>query len=193
MKFNPVDHRLYAMTRESDVGGCNSCLVSIDTTTAASTTIVDVFVPDSGWDGPYPSMAFLSDGSLYAWTEVEDMLTRIDTTSGVATTLGGSIGSSGHGMCATAEDQILWINGDGSTYRIDPADGGASYIGSVGTSLRGDCDPATLAYWGVNTTSGSAPTTTYQAALSTTSVDSSSIVWSGTSAIESFHGIAFYR
>ncbi len=186
-KFNPVDHQLYGFTRIDDSGGCNNCLITINTLTAASTTVAAVE------RGPYASMTFLADGSLYAWTEYGDYLAEVDPVTGADTQVAGSISSWGHGMCSTADDQILWINGDGTTYRIDPADGATTSIGSIGTALRGDCVPGTLTAWGVNTTGGSSPTTTFQVALSGDEVTSEDVILSTPSAMGDFHGIAFVR
>lgn len=161
IKVNPDDGELYGMTRSSDSGGCDDCLVRLNTVTGAASEVADL--PD----GPHPSMAFLSDGDLYTWNEDNDMFGRVDIEDEDYIELGESISSWAHGMCATAEDDILWINGDGHTYLIDPADGSRSDLGSLEDSadgiwdppegdygLRGDCNPTSLFAIGVDVTYG---------------------------------------
>jgi len=165
IKVNPVDGELYGMTRwESSYGGCNGCLVQIDTETARSEVVKQFTYPEgsygSGEVGAVASMAFLSDGSLYGWTENGDDFIEMDIATGVATYAGFGDSSWSHGMCATSDDMIFWYNGNGETFYIDPTDGDATYLGngeshptaSGGSTskVRGDCDPDTLVYIGTD-------------------------------------------
>jgi hypothetical protein len=107
------------------------------------------------------------------------MFTSVNTSTGVSTDLGSSIGSWGHGMCTTSGDDILWINGGGDTYLIDPTDGAHTLLGDLTDTaaaagwvpvygdygIRGDCDPDTLFYMGMDITYGGAATTMVMARL----------------------------
>lgn len=160
IKVNPADGELYGMTRgNGNYGGCDGCLVRIDPETAQSVE-VQQFTYGGGAVGAVASMAFLSDGELYGWTENGDDLIHMDIDTGVATYAGFGYNSAGHGMCATADDMILWYNHDGETFLIDPTDGTATDLGygephptsTGGTTpkVRGDCDPVTLEYIGTD-------------------------------------------
>ena len=170
IKVNPADGLLYGMTRGgSDLGGCNNCLMTLNTTTAAATEVAQL--PS----GPHPSIAFLSDGSLYSWNEDNDMFDSIDIDSDTYTELGTSISSWGHGMCATGDDEILWVNGGGEVFLIDPSNGDRTSLGLIEDSaddiswvplagydeygVRGDCNPDTLFYIGVDLTYGEVDST----------------------------------
>ncbi|MBN2801032.1 MAG: hypothetical protein JXX28_17975 [Deltaproteobacteria bacterium] len=207
MKFNPVDGLLYAFTRGDggDVGGCSSCLLTLDTSTGAATEVVSVTHDGSeGAESAFASMAFLSDGSLYAWSEWDDVLVSVDTTTGVATALGDGENSWGHGMCATASDELLWINGDGVTWLIDPADGAMAELGQIpdftradgwdsdgDNGVRGDCVPDSLVYVGTDVTYGGTPTSLVYTRLHTDA--SPELVTTRIAPDENLHGVAFVR
>ncbi len=169
LKQNPADGKLYGITRQADVGLCNNCLVEVDTVSGAATVVVPYAV-----SGSIPSIAFLSDGTLYGWTEAGDTFVAMSA-DGTVTSLGSSESSWGHGMCASTDDVIFWVNGSGATYRIGEADGERTWLGDIGASVtgwwkgdgfegstteygvRGDCQPDSLIYLGVDVTYGSQP------------------------------------
>ena len=166
IKVDPVSGNLYATTRETDAGGCNSCLVTLNTTTGAATVVgdIDTDADANTVDGPVPSIAFLADGSLFGWSEADDDVWSIDKASGAATVLGDSgVSSYGHGMWVDDSDTLWFLNGDGYVYTIDTgtgvatqvhagedvaADSGLVYSGDL--QIRGDVDPDTGEYWGVS-------------------------------------------
>lgn len=169
IKVNPVDGLLYGITRLSDNGGCNHCLMTINTTTGAATTVIAI----TGNNGPTASMAFFADGSLYGVSEDGDRLVNIVMNTGVSTLIGAQLSTYGHGMCASAADDLLWINGDGQTFLLDtdPMSMVHKSLGVMGESLddynwiptnagsygvRGDCVPDSLLYVGIDVTYGSA-------------------------------------
>lgn len=165
IKYNPQDGLLYGLTRDGDTTTadvpCDNCLMTLDLDTGAATEVVALE------SGPHPSMAWLTDGSLYTWTEFSDIFTSVDTTTGEWTALGTTLSSWGHAMCSSNEDEIFWINGDGTTYMIDSADGARTLLGALEDSpadwtgndsgefgIRGDCHRDTLLYIGVSVTYG---------------------------------------
>ena len=131
MQVNPADGGLYAVTRGSgggtgkDVGGCDACLIELDTATGEATVVVALDT------GPTASLAFLSDGSAYGWTENDDSFFSMDTSTGVSTLLGAGENSWGHHMGATAADEIYWMNGNGELWQIDPANGDMTMHGDL--------------------------------------------------------------
>ncbi|MBX2798522.1 MAG: hypothetical protein KTR31_12650 [Myxococcales bacterium] len=175
LRVNPADGALYGMSRIDSAGDCDVCLLRIDPSDASATVVTEVRL-DSGpyshyykkykkyypkkWKKYYgkkkkvqpyamASMAFLSDGSLFAWTEGGDKLVSVDTSNGLASQVGTPMGSSRHSLSATADDQLLFLNGS-STYLIDPADGSRTFLGSLPVSMsRGDLNPDTLLHVGV--------------------------------------------
>jgi hypothetical protein len=170
IKFNEADGELYGMTRyELDPGSCNNCLVTLDTTTGAATTVVTLSNASATDNGPHSSMAFLSDGTLHTWEEEGDNFTVVDTSTDVYTLVGSYLDSASHGMCSAASDQILWLNGwgGGDVYRINPSDGARTLLGQNSTtaaaagwtppgrySIRGDCNPDTLFHIGSDIVAG---------------------------------------
>lgn len=167
LQVNPADGRLYGMTRGNgggsgkDVGGCDACLVELDTTTGAASVVVAVDT------GPAASLAFLSDGSVYGWTESDDSFFSLDISTGETTLLGPGENSWGHHMGATADDRLFWMNGGGEFWQIDPASGEMELHGDLyetpediwvpydGYGLRGDIS-AEGQYWiGTEVTYGS--------------------------------------
>jgi hypothetical protein len=139
IQVNPADGRLYGITRGSpeteegpsaapasaDVGGCDACLVTIDTTTATATLVTELDI------GPTPSLAFLSDGSAYGWTEANDSFVAIDLGDGSTTPLGSGWDSAGHAMGATADDRVYWMNYTGDLFRIPVTTGDPEFLVNV--------------------------------------------------------------
>lgn len=186
LKVNPADGKLYALTRDGDVGGCDNCLFEVDPATATTTLVKEINIyldPDAGGEyreeidpSEYPdsmisSMAFLADGSLFGWTEYSDHFVRVDLATGLAYALGVNINSWGHSMCSTSEGTLLWINGDGVIREFSP-DGSfverwglpahlhASGQFSEEYGLRGgDCHPDSWAFVGLDLTYGDDPQT----------------------------------
>ncbi|MBX2798572.1 MAG: hypothetical protein KTR31_12900 [Myxococcales bacterium] len=152
IRVNPVDGQLYGVTRNDSSGGCHVCLVRIDPTDASTTVVTPLREKNQLKDkyaSPIPSIAFLSDGSLYAWTEGGDHLVTIDLATGLATQLGTSTFSAGHSMSVTADDMLIFVNAS-ETYLIDPADGARTTLGATptGNGSRGDMNPDTLLHVG---------------------------------------------
>lgn len=108
----------------SRAGGCDACLMEVDTSTGAATEVVRMDV------GPTPSLGFLSDGSLYGWTENSDTFISIDVSSGETESLTGRVSSYGHHMGVTADDRIMWVNGGGQFWEIE-TDGEMTQLGDL--------------------------------------------------------------
>ncbi|MFT5585620.1 MAG: hypothetical protein ACI9VR_003212 [Cognaticolwellia sp.] len=122
IQVNPADGNLYAIVRgdpesSKDVGGCDACLVELDTTTGVATVVVALDI------GPTPSLAFLSDGAAYGWNEDNDLFMSIDTSTGETVEMGPGESSWGHHMGATSDDTLYWMNGGGELWDINPEDG----------------------------------------------------------------------
>lgn len=119
LQVNPADGALYGITRGrgggtgQDVGGCDACLVELDTATGAASLVTALDI------GPTPSLAFLTDGSAYGWNEDDDQFMSINTSTGETVGLGDGENSWGHHMGATAADEIFWMNGSGELWQID--------------------------------------------------------------------------
>lgn len=168
LKFDPTDGTLYAVTRGQDFEGtCNNCLVTLDLETGAATVVAPLMVGASS-HGPVPSIAFLSDGTLYGFSEGSDDMVKIDKETGTVEVLGDSgLSSWGHGMWTTPDDILWFINGDGSVHTLDPATGVPTLIHEsevlvesfggerIEVQVRGDRNPNTGRYWGVLDNSGS--------------------------------------
>lgn len=165
IQVNPADGRLYGVARgdfgdawdededfamlrapeDMDPGGCDGCLVELDPETGAATVVTALDV------APLPSIAFLSDGSMVGWTEAGDRFGHIDMETGAWQGRGDGYSSAGHAMCGTAEDRVLWVEGDGEVFEIDPADGEMDALGDLwdvsgdvwaqdsSRAARGDC------------------------------------------------------
>ncbi len=131
LQVNPADGQLYATTRGEEpgggqnVGGCDACLMTVDTSTGEATLAVQMDI------GPTPSLGFLSDGSAFGWTEYDDVFISIDTTTGVTTAMGPGESSWGHHMGVSDDDTIYWMNGGGSLWDIDPSDGAMDLVGEL--------------------------------------------------------------
>jgi hypothetical protein len=99
----------------------NSNLLSINTTTGAATVIG---LLDDGVDihGGVPDITFRGS-TLYGWSEINDTVITIDTTTGAVTDLGNGVGSGSTGMAASSTG-VLYVNpGDGDLYTSDPVTG----------------------------------------------------------------------
>ena len=145
LQVNPVDGLLYAVTRGYassdgfDAGGCDSCLVTLDTATGAATLVSELDT------GPMPSLAFMPDGTAYGWTESGDDLVEIDTASGTTTYTGIGRSSSGHSMGATSDGTLYWMRSS-TLYEVgldDTTLTQLSYVwddfeGGGGGRIRGD-------------------------------------------------------
>lgn len=161
LKFDPSTGVLYAATRGRDFEGrCDNCLVTLNPETGAATVVGPLDADGSSY-GPMPSLAFLSDGSLYGVTEASDDLVKIDKATGAVTPLENSALSTwGHGMWTTPDDTLWFINGDAAVYTLDPLTGLATPIHEASVLaeqlpengdpyVRGDRNPYTGAYVGV--------------------------------------------
>ncbi len=132
LQVNPADGRLYATVRGAsgrtamDVGGCDGCLVTIDPSTGTATQVSTLDV------SPVPSLAFLSDGTAFGWTEQFDGFIGIDTASGTTTDLEIYQNSWGHSMGADARDNVYWMNGDGAFYAVDRDQQDLELLGYLG-------------------------------------------------------------
>lgn len=151
LQVNPADGQLYAITRgygryeyDMDPGGCDACLVTLDTATGAATLVAELD------DGPMPSLAFLPDGTAYGWTEDGDAFLSIDTSTGVCTYAGMRMSSAEHSMGATSDGTLYWMNYDG-LYTLDPSAETATLVGDPWQDweaegghdrIRGDVDAA---------------------------------------------------
>lgn len=206
IKVDPTDGTLYATTRQTDSGGCNNCLVTLNTTTGAA-TVVGTLEHDADPltdDGPVPSIAFTSNGDMYGWTEDGDDAVSIDKTTGVVTILGDSgVSSYGHGMWTDMSDTLWFINGNGDVYTVDKgtgavtmihagadiaADAGLAYSGDL--MVRGDIDAASGEYWGVGTGYGA----TTASAVVRMDIDMASASYLGPADVDvitNIHNIAF--
>ena len=162
LKFDPTDGTLYAITRGDDFeAACDNCLVTLDLETGAATVVAPLTLGDES-HGPVPSIAFLSDGSLYGFSEQGDDMVKIDKATGAVEVFEDSgIDSWGHGMWTTPDDTLWFLNGDGAVYTLDPATGIPTLIhgyevltesfgdGRSEVQVRGDRNPNTGRYWGV--------------------------------------------
>ena len=158
IKFNPDDGALYGITRSAG----NYFLIEVDLDTGVGTEVVEI----TGATGPFASMAFDTDGTLYAWTENSDDLAVIDVDTGVATVLGDSgLGTAAHGMWFDDAGTLWFHNYDGYVYTIDTSDGSATLVHELGDWTgegmelfvdsgnfinRGDLNPDTGEVWGVS-------------------------------------------
>jgi hypothetical protein len=211
IKVDPTDGTLYGATRRNDFVGdssCDSCLVTLDTTTGA-VTVVGPFDHDGNpatTEGPVSSLAFTSDGQLFGWTEYADDAVSIAKETGAVTVLGesGISWTWGSGMWTDLEDTLWFINGDGNVFVIDPDNGQAlqmhagqeicesAEITCNELQIRGDFNPATGTYWGVGPGYGYIPASA-TARLFVNSAVAELLQPAGVEAVTAIHNLAFVR
>jgi hypothetical protein len=99
----------------------NSNLLSINTTTGASTVIglltdgVDIY-------GSVPDITFLGS-TLYGWSELNDTIITIDTATGTVTDLGNGIGSFSTGLAANSSGSMISSPDNNDLFTVDPVTG----------------------------------------------------------------------
>lgn len=159
-----ADGTLYAHTSAWTGGDAGDAqpytLYELDQSTGAATLVTEVTY-DGGEGVQLGAMTFLSDGSLVGWNR-NDGPVWVDMTTGMATPVDGEAGdlyTYRYGMCRTADDMLLLVNGDNAIYKVDPADGDVVEQGTMdsldgGEGLRGDCDPTTLLYASISKNDG---------------------------------------
>lgn len=132
---------------------CSRCLIRIDMTTGGGAPIGPLGLTIS-------ELEFGADGLLYGWSESSDELARINTTTGVATTIPGSgIGTFGDGMALVGNAMYVMPQGDtGTFYTVNTGTGTVAAVGTLSGSPVGGAavsaaatDPSTnIVFAGIN-------------------------------------------
>lgn len=147
MAYDAVTKKLYGTT-----SGSNSQFIEINTTTGAGTSI------GTGTGVLTNVPTFNASGALFAWSESDDNLIRINVATGaIAQSFPNSIGTSSQGLAFDNSDVLYLVNGDASVYTINASTGVATSVGTIsGVSNHahhGDFHPVTGKYWGLDATS----------------------------------------
>lgn len=126
ISFDPTTGILYGLSGLRGAGPAT--LVTINTATGAGTLVGLVTGPVN--DG-FPDISFDSAGNLFAWTETNDSLVRINKATAAVTFVGPSIGSAITGL-AFDNSGVLYREVGGALTTINPVTGALiSTIGGV--------------------------------------------------------------
>ena len=147
IKVNPVDGLLYGIERGRPSEG-QARMILIDTATGAGSPVTGPIVQigdTPGSDGPYSSIAFLSDGTPVGWSESGDIFVRMDLDAETATETGVPMSSGPQGMCVSSDDEIYFVNmGEVYVFPSDTGYAGDSPAADFTADLKGgDCDRET--------------------------------------------------
>jgi hypothetical protein len=136
LALHPTTNVMYGVT--TTFAGCARCLVTINLATGASTPI-----------GPLgftiAEIAFRADGTLYGWSETNDVMAIINIATGAAVEIGPGTNSAGDGLVFSGGLLYLMPSGDsGSYYTVDPTTGVVTLVGTLsGSAVGGAVSAAT--------------------------------------------------
>jgi IPTL-CTERM motif len=117
---------MYGVTNGNSA--CSRCLISINLTTGAGTVIGPVGLTIS-------ELEFGANGTLYGWSESNDVLASINTTTGAGTEIPGSgLSTSGDGMALVGGVMYVMPEGDSGTYYIVNTTTGATTLAGTLTN-----------------------------------------------------------
>jgi hypothetical protein len=128
-------------------------LIEIDPATGAGTP-----VGAAGWGlgagSCYVNNITLNSlGEMYGWSEGGgcgfDDLVRIDKTTGIATVIPSSLGTSRFGLAFDNTDTLYLVSWDGY-YIVNTSNGTWTLEGNIGIAHHGDFHPTTNLYYGLN-------------------------------------------
>lgn len=166
LAFDPTTGVLYGSTATNDANEPGS-LIRINVATGAGTLVgASGTKIITGCSSGTADITFITDGTLYGWTECSDQLVQINKATGVGTVIGPGTGSRGSGLSADPDNNVLWLtpeDDNGDYYTVDRTTGvvtsQGTLDGTLGTpinSLAWTCDGETL--FGTHQFDFSAPT-----------------------------------
>jgi len=143
--IHPITGKMYAST--TSWSGAFNGLLEVDPSTGTAIEIGEF--GDSYW--AVLALTFDSSGQLWGWHDPSaDDPVKIDTSTGVATTVGDAgVGTGGHVMAFDASDTLFMIQGS-SVYTIDQATGAANSHSTLSFdpgSGGADFDPTSGLLW----------------------------------------------
>lgn len=122
-------------------GGGSSNLLSINTTTGAA-SVIGLLDDGSSIHGSMPDITF-RNGVLYGWSELNDTVVTINTSTGAVTDLGNGINSAGSGLatnstgtmyvipCAGCGNFTMGVADDSDLHTVDPTTGVVTQVSDL--------------------------------------------------------------
>ncbi|MES9904705.1 MAG: pre-peptidase C-terminal domain-containing protein, partial [Sedimenticola sp.] len=168
---------LYGTVSQND-NNAPSHLVEIDLTTGAGSLI-----GTGAGVGTISNLTSDTSGQLFAWTNSNQDLVRVDATDGSGIIVGPSgTGFSQYSLAFDGNDDLYLLAGN--AYGVDPATGSIDYLFNTQQAHHGDFDPISGLFYGLSDTSSSPE-------LVVIDMDAQSVVSSTVTVQDTVHTLTF--